>query len=771
MISARTVIGLLQVLSLVAMMGCQRHKADLEKPFDAGLAAFERGHYDVALLDLEPRAHADDREAQFLIGLIYMNGSNVVNQDETRAQDFFTKAGNQGHFGAQTILGEMSLQNKKWKEAEEWYRKASREGDMEDFGFVNLNLILLKLSTFQYEAALSAFGLEDREEGQRRKREAERWKREADGWMMKTEGKGNPNVDFGLGKALEHQGEIDTAKKHYENAAATGHREAAYSLANIYLASGEGNSADVIKYLKMAADQGHVESCLFLGRIYHNIVQDNMSNKETSCLTEEKCVAESKKYLLEYLRLSDNTEEQFRSEAQFRLYQLLSEYGEKSDDAEAKLWLLKAADGSHPFPIALYVMVHKYSEEAIVRRDSQEVRKCEFECERMMEALLQLAELDDQKGPVHIEDGNGNPINVIRWAREYLGYTSHLPLIQDYVEAYRWYRLAGMNVPEKDVLMQMRGDDVHRAKELVQQWRPKKLSNYGSGFHIGGGYLLTNRHVIEPEGNRCEEVRVSTFRRTQIVKIGTETDEDLALLKMSLTETDKSLIKLPVIRPMPVAVTEKAYLFGYPLPGVLPSRGNFTMGEVTSYYPDGNFVHSADNHSGNSGGPILDESGAVIGVNVSKFLDRKRVGKDQELIDTAQRANRGIGYPYILRFLASPEGIQPGEERTYDEFRTLIHKKLSDDRKKLSDDLENVFKEPELSAAKFAFIISPLLLFLSESESWSSETFNSAWGELPMLLNHARFRGIETSLPKQTPEEIHDRAKGYTVPITCWQAL
>ena len=338
MISARTVVGLLQVLSLVAMMGCQEHKADLEKPFDAGLAAFERGHYDVALLDLEPRAHAGDREAQFLIGLIYMNGSNVVNQDETRVQDFFTKAGNQGHFGAQALLGEMSLQNKKWKEAEEWYRKANREGDVEDFGSVTLTLY--KLSIFQYKTATSAFEIGNREEGQRWKREADRWKREIDGWKMKTEGKGNPNVDFGLGKALEHQGDIDTAKKHYENAAATGHREAAYSLANIYLANDEGNWSDedikylniAIKYLNMAADQGHVESFLVLGRQYHKIVQNSMSNEKTSCLTEEKCVAESKNYLLEYLRLSDSTEEQFRSEAQFRLYQLWSEYGEKSDD-------------------------------------------------------------------------------------------------------------------------------------------------------------------------------------------------------------------------------------------------------------------------------------------------------------------------------------------------------------------------------------------------------------------------------------------------------
>ena len=55
-------------LILTATVGCtvvKDHSQNLHEPFDAGTAAYDRGHYDVALLDFEARAVAGDPKAQF----------------------------------------------------------------------------------------------------------------------------------------------------------------------------------------------------------------------------------------------------------------------------------------------------------------------------------------------------------------------------------------------------------------------------------------------------------------------------------------------------------------------------------------------------------------------------------------------------------------------------------------------------------------------------------------------------------------------------------
>ena len=708
--SGAFMLVLLQAIFLVALVGCG-HRADIEKAFDAGLAAFDRGHYDVALLDLEPRAHAGDREAQFRVGEIYRKDNNV-----DLARKFLAMAGNQSHFGAQSRLGEMSLQSRNYAEAEKWYREA----------------------------------------------------------MQKQEGEGDVAVAFGLGQALEHQGKLEDAKKYFEKVVAlgSGPHEAEYRLAIIYL--GEYKKSDEkalllegLEHLKTAADKGHIEAGVSLAMIY----ADDLDEK-IICSDQKICINEAKKYLK---KASDHPG------ANFVYYQILSRHGDEStatrQQAEwrlseairlAEFWLSEAAKSGDPdeyLQARFYSQVEEFEEILHVALYSQVVESLEefksyqesglsglirskreefLEFTDMMETLIRLSQHDEQSKYV-IE------------ARNVIGMvTQHT---EDYVDAYHWYKLADMDVPE-DMRMQMDKGDVRRAEELVAQWKPKEMKGTGSGFHIGEGYLLTNRHVV----NGCEDVRVSKFRRARIVKLGTERGwtEDLALLKMELMQAERSSVKPPIIRPTPVAQTEKAYLFGYPLAGRLPGRGNFTVGWVSSYHPDGLFVHTADNHSGNSGGPVLDESGSVIGVNAGKWLDvdlrevwegsRKRTRE----LNTAQRANIGLGYSNILKFLGSPEDIQPEEEETYEEFRRFMYSKLS-------NDIEHIFDEGP----------SPVKNIFMASRDMFKNEFGSAfdeWWELyKQLIDNDLYRKTRTPSPKQTPEEIHKQAEEYTVQITCWQ--
>ena len=73
------IVALLSGLIFAAMAasGCKGHD---QQPFDAGVAAYNRGHYEAALLDLEPRAIAGDPDAQFYMYKIY-SGRNPEEAD------------------------------------------------------------------------------------------------------------------------------------------------------------------------------------------------------------------------------------------------------------------------------------------------------------------------------------------------------------------------------------------------------------------------------------------------------------------------------------------------------------------------------------------------------------------------------------------------------------------------------------------------------------------------------------------------------------------
>ena len=92
--------------------------------------------------------------------------------------------------------------------------------------------------------------------------------------------------------------------------------------------------------------------------------------------------------------------------------------------------------------------------------------------------------------------------------------------------------------------------------------------------------------------------------------------------------------------------------FGFPLPGVLSSEGNVSTGIVSATSGLGNDVRfiqiSAPVQPGNSGGPLFDSSGHVIGVVVAK-LDAVRIA---ELTgDIPQNVNFAVHWSEVRAFL------------------------------------------------------------------------------------------------------------------------
>ena len=142
---------------------------------------------------------------------------------------------------------------------------------------------------------------------------------------------------------------------------------------------------------------------------------------------------------------------------------------------------------------------------------------------------------------------------------------------------------------------------------------PKKTST-GSGFIVSSqGHALTNAHVVDG----CHEVRVAGIGKSR--QIATDNQIDLALLKVSPGDHNVATFR----DGRGVRTGEDIIVAGYPLHGLLSAELNVTKGTLSSVSGPGEdrriIQITAPVQQGNSGGPVLDSSGNVVGVVRSKL--------------------------------------------------------------------------------------------------------------------------------------------------------
>ncbi|MAS41666.1 MAG: hypothetical protein CML43_00680 [Rhodobacteraceae bacterium] len=135
----------------------------------------------------------------------------------------------------------------------------------------------------------------------------------------------------------------------------------------------------------------------------------------------------------------------------------------------------------------------------------------------------------------------------------------------------------------------------------------------GTGFFVTRqGHVLTNRHVVES----CNLITVADAPATLVAW---DDDLDLALLQ---TRDGSSPHRTARFAPRPARLNADVTALGYPLHGLLGGL-NVTRGVVSSLSGvrgDRNVIQiSAEVQPGNSGGPLLDAQGAVVGVVVAKL--------------------------------------------------------------------------------------------------------------------------------------------------------
>ncbi len=95
--------------------------------WDKGQAAYQRGDYATALREFRPLAEQGIAEAQFNLGLMYLNGDGVP-QDYAEAVKWYRKAAEQGNADGQHNLGAMYGKGLNvphdWVQAHMWFNLA-----------------------------------------------------------------------------------------------------------------------------------------------------------------------------------------------------------------------------------------------------------------------------------------------------------------------------------------------------------------------------------------------------------------------------------------------------------------------------------------------------------------------------------------------------------------------------------------------------------------------------------------------------------------------
>jgi serine protease Do len=166
----------------------------------------------------------------------------------------------------------------------------------------------------------------------------------------------------------------------------------------------------------------------------------------------------------------------------------------------------------------------------------------------------------------------------------------------------------------------------------------------GSGVIIRpDGLMLTNDHVIGRK--RSFTVRIGDGRSFKAKVLGTDPVGDLAALKLEVPE-GQTVPHLELGDSDALRVGDEALAIGNPFAlGVLDQAPTFTVGIISALnHTQGTYaeciVTDAEVNPGNSGGPLLNMAGAVVGIN------------GQISTRFGLRSNTGLGFAISSRQIA-----------------------------------------------------------------------------------------------------------------------
>jgi S1-C subfamily serine protease len=250
---------------------------------------------------------------------------------------------------------------------------------------------------------------------------------------------------------------------------------------------------------------------------------------------------------------------------------------------------------------------------------------------------------------------------------------------KNYTLAYAWANLAAAGGSEEarnlreSLEQQMSPEQVAEGQRISADFPPRIAETResaptqeglldtadvtGSGFFVSeNGYFVTNYHVVA--GARVITVRTASGLSPAIL-VTTDTANDLAILKI-----EGKFHALYVEGSGSLRVGANVSTLGYPNPTIQGLAPKFTTGEVAALSGPGDDPRliqiSASIQPGNSGGPLADSRGRVVGVVVSKLDGLKTLELTGSLPENVNYAIKGT---ILLGVLEGVPGLK-GHLRT-----------------------------------------------------------------------------------------------------------
>ncbi|MFC1865164.1 trypsin-like peptidase domain-containing protein [Chloroflexota bacterium] len=164
---------------------------------------------------------------------------------------------------------------------------------------------------------------------------------------------------------------------------------------------------------------------------------------------------------------------------------------------------------------------------------------------------------------------------------------------------------------------------------MVEPSTVRIMVDLGGGYYAGGsgvivsndGWVLTNHHVLE--GAYSIEITMMNGQTYDGVSPWWSSSYyDLGLVKIDLNRTDFPVATLGSLND--VTVGEGVIAIGYPISFDIPGQATVTTGiasAVRIIFGDEYIQTDAAVNRGNSGGPLINLGGEVIGINTWGFVD------------------------------------------------------------------------------------------------------------------------------------------------------
>ncbi len=143
---------------------------------------------------------------------------------------------------------------------------------------------------------------------------------------------------------------------------------------------------------------------------------------------------------------------------------------------------------------------------------------------------------------------------------------------------------------------------------------PGSGGNSGTGFYINSnGYILTNHHVVD----NCSSIWINDGN-SQIEAILVKQNKTLDIAALKINKRTNDYAKFGTVR-----TGEDVMALGFPLGDILGNEIKATKGNISSLSGfEGNkdyLQFTAPIQPGNSGGPLLNEGGYIVGINTATY--------------------------------------------------------------------------------------------------------------------------------------------------------